>query len=374
MLAVLTDRKFDYVVILGSGASSAVTKGQFPTDPNFLEKLVKAGDSPYLNPEIIGLALAHLEGLGKKKNWFKNSFETVWSQIDDAYNQLKTNPVSPLLPEIQNNFAEMRARAAAKERDRGSRYYYSVREGNPTSTELLINAGWECLQAVLTLLGQLPHKTDLDRFFKRLPFLKDTPTRCAVIDFNYDLTFETACKNSKVDFVDFPVDDSSAVKGGGILVLKPHGSVNWVQRIGAVDGLTESINRRTGALPPAEAGYEAPGHRYFVQPMIIGLRPKHEHGELSSDRRTVDLFRDIREACVTVLAGARELSIVGYRFPPADLYFRRVIMDATAAREQPLERLSFVGRDGDNDYWETLLNHLFWVRSKADICVDLGGF
>jgi len=141
VLGVLTDHKFDYVAILGSGASSAVTKGQFPTDPNFLEKLVKAGDSPYLIPEIIGLALAHLEGLGKKKNWFKNSFETMWSQIDDAYNQLKSNPVSPLLPEIQSNFAGMRARAAAKERDRGSRYYYSVREGNPTSTELLINAG-----------------------------------------------------------------------------------------------------------------------------------------------------------------------------------------------------------------------------------------
>ena len=374
MLGVLTDHKFDYVVILGSGASSAVTKGEFPTDPNFLEKLVKAGDNPYLNPEIIGLALAQLKGLEKKGNWFTNSFETVWSQIDDAYNQLRTNPVSPLLPDIQGNFARMRAEAAAKERDRGSRYYYSVREGNPTSTELLINAGWECLQAVLALLGQLPPKTDLDRFFKRLPFLKDTPTHCAVIDFNYDLTFETACKNSNVDFVDFPLDDSSAVKGEGILVLKPHGSVNWVQRIGAVDGLTESIKRGTDALPLAEAGYEAPGHRYLVQPMIIGLRPKHEHGEFSSDRRTVDLFRGIREACVAVLAGARELSIVGYRFPPADRYFRRVLMEATAARERPVERVRFIGRDGDKDQWETLINHLFWPKSKEDICVDLDGF
>lgn len=374
MLEVLTDYKFHHVVILGSGASSSVTKGQFPTDPNFLEKLAKANDNPYLNSEIIGLALAHLKGLEKERNWFKNSFETVWSQIDDAYDQLKTNPISALPPEVKNKFAGMRARAAAKERDTGSRYYYSVREGNPTTHELLINAGWECLQGVPALLGQIPKKTDLDRFFKRLPFLKKMPTRCAVIDFNYDLTFETACKKSKVDFVDFPLDDSTAVKGERMPVLKPHGSVNWVQRIDAVDGLSKSIQRRTDALPLAEAGYEAPRRRYLVQPMIIGLRPTHEHGDLSSDSRTVELFRGIREACVTVLAGARELSIVGYRFPPADLYFRRVLMDGTAARERPLARVRFINRAGKIDYWKALINQLFWVRSKKDIHVDLDGF
>ncbi len=320
-----------------------------------------------MQPSIIELALRYLQG--DRNDWVNQSFEEAWTLIDDSYNAAH----APLCQEIRSEFVQLRAAAARREREHGGRCYYSVRQGNPTGTELLINAGWECLQALLALLGRVPENSDLDRFFRRLPYLKETPTRCAVISFNYDLVFETACRNANIHFTDYPL---GVVFGedGGIYLIKPHGSVNWVQRIDAVGGTTESIDRRSDTLLLHEAGYEAPGHMYLVQPMLVGLRPKHEHEDLSFDRLTVDLFRKIREACVTVLTGAREVSIVGYRFPPADRYFRRVLMEARAARERPLAQVNYIGLGGDDGYWKTLIRHLFWVRSDADIAVDLAGF
>jgi hypothetical protein len=369
-LGLSGDQPLEHVVILGSGASAAVTEGTdepFPTDPYFLKRLNEHRDHPYLNPCIIKLALNYLRHGGK--DWENQSFEEAWTSIDEAYND-----VTELLAlEIRSKFAELRAGAARREHERGLGFYYSVRQGNPTSTELLINAGWECMQALLALLGRLPDKTDLERFFGKLPYLKDTPTRCAVISFNYDLAFETGCNNTNIHLIDYPLA-ADCGKDRGICIIKPHGSVNWVQRIDTVGGTTESIIHRSEALALNEIGYEAPRHRYLAQPMLVGLRPKHEHDERSSDRCTVDLFRKIREACATSLASAREISIVGYRFPPADRYFRRVLMEASGSRERPLARVNYIGKDGDEAYWKNLLSHLFWVRSRADVKVNLDRF
>ncbi len=369
-LALSDKRPFEHVVILGSGASAAVTEDStnpFPTDPNILQRLKHHRYDYYLQPLIIEMALRYLQGDGN--DWVDRSFEEVWSLIDDSY-----NAVHPPLPrKIRSEFARLRAEAAHRERENGVRCYYSVREGNPTSTELLVNAGWECLQAILALLGHLPEGTDLDRFFRRLPHLRDTPSAFAVISFNYDLAFETACNDASICFINYPVAVDYD-KGEGIVLLKPHGSVNWVQRIDAAKGTTISIDSQNVALPLDETGYEAPRKKHLTQPMVVGLRPKHEHDERSRDRLPVDLFRAIREACVTVLANAKEVSIIGYRFPPADRYFRNVLMDAWAARERPLARVRYIGKGGDESNWKGIISHLFWLRSHTDISVDLRGF
>ena len=97
---------YQVVQYLGSGARSTIwhvrdcqTNDSFAlkrtvkhesSDDKFLQQIQKRNekqDRPYLNPEIIQLALQYLHYLGvKPEEWTSLSFERVWSAIDDAYN------------------------------------------------------------------------------------------------------------------------------------------------------------------------------------------------------------------------------------------------------------------------------------------------
>jgi len=361
-----------YLIILGAGASTAVTNGDFPTDDTFLSRIRKSKNSPYLNPTIIQLALDYL-GIGEEDR-ASRSFEEAWSAIDDAYNNRDWLPCNG---EILAKFERQRQKIINLEIEKRQRRYYSrrVRKG-ATAEELFTNAGWECQQGALGALREIPNNATLSKFLDRIPFLKERASDCAVISFNYDLLLETACGNANIPFVDYPLDydPTKALVNpkDSLILLKPHGSLNWKRRDKGERDI--AIARRADALELRETGYLTANAPVLVQPMIIGLRPKGEHEPKAETDTVLELFRAIREACTQLIAAAQKIFIVGYRFPPADRYFRNLLMDAQSARERPLGRIQFIGLGGGEEYWARLLRHLFWTSSNTEVSIDLSGF
>lgn len=363
-----------YLIILGAGASTAVTNGAFPTDDKFLQRIQDRGkqDRPYLNPKVIQLALQYI-GVNPEE-WVSRSFEEAWSAIDDAYN----NPDwLPPKEDILAHFRQEQIDLTELEITNRERRYYSrrVRKG-ATAEELFTNAGWECQQGALGALREIPNNADLSKFFDRIPFLKERASDCAVISFNYDLLLETACGNANIPFVDYPLD-YDPIKAlvnpkESLILLKPHGSLNWVRRDSERNAI--SIKRQADALELLQTGYDTLIASDLVQPMIIGLRRKGEHEPKAETDTVLELFRAIDEACAQLIAAARKIFIVGYRFPPADRYFRRLLMNAQNARERPLGRVDFIGLGGEEEHWVRLLRHLFWTSSNTEVSIDLSGF
>ena len=353
--------EIETVVILGAGASAAVTSGTafpLPTDDTLLQiyhDLIAA------EHQLLGMALSILIG----DNWHHRRFEEVWSAIDDRYNMVP--PLS--LGQREREFYALFHLLAEEERRRGGPFYYArryPRDERVAGPEILIHAGWECHRLAQRIYGKLVQGYDRQRYVRRVPEMADSKS-CAVISFNYDKLYESSLDPE--NFYHYPLQPAK-----GILVLKPHGSANWRQTI---DTRTDAstIEYTPGPLGLDEFGYQGAD---LVQSFLVGLRRKHELKVGVRGGEVGRLCQEILDACASVLGQARHTIVVGHRFPPADVYFREVLMRAKASRSRPMELVRFINleknperRQEARGYWETFLNHVFWT---ADVKVCLEGF
>lgn len=128
-----------------------------------------------------------------------------------------------------------------------------------------------------------------------------------------------------------PTYTASGAEPGRIVVLKPHGSVNWTHRCPRIAGPADQIDFGV-TLPPDAMGYQP---NWLVQNVVIGLRTKLEHTAAESSAAVRTLFREVLKPCEDVLATAARICIVGYRFAPADTGFLDMLARAIARREGP---------------------------------------
>lgn len=135
-----------------------------------------------------------------------------------------------------------------------------------------------------------------------------------VVSFNYDTIFERS----------LPVRSKARYAGlsrakGTILLLKPHGSVNW--RI-AKNGEIEEVATTAGS-----AVIVAPTHLKFVS----GPTPQDETQPGYLDQAPE--IRNIWAQMEGEMRLARALVFIGYSFPVADLYFASVLRSVLADRD-----------------------------------------
>jgi hypothetical protein len=315
------------VVLLGAGASMATHSlpGAIGALRSWRKKIPNAFP-------LLRLALEKWVG----PDWVERNLEEAWGRIDVARNERlgATSSASSTedlsLEERARVWTLVRA-AAQNERDNPSYYRMQARRGDLSAEQLLsVVAGWNLRSLIQQEFSPRlvpekghPYGAMLDRI---------QPS--AVISFNYDTLFEQF-----MDVAGRRWTYEADVTTDRVLVLKPHGAVNWTH---VVTGSPDFGDRVLGLqLRSEDMGYQSShgGDPWLFQNLVVGLRPKWEHG---SAERSVNLsihFASILKACQRELASADALWVIGYGFPRADTTFMDVIARAIAGRSAPAVRV-----------------------------------
>lgn len=136
-------------------------------------------------------------------------------------------------------------------------------------------------------------------------------SRDVIISFNYDTILEGSL--SKDTWAYYELADTTRK----IPILKPHGSINWVETT------NEQIKISTTAVPPLIV---APTHLKF-----IGLKEinSNSSGYLDTNQTITEIWSEMEKQ----MKKAKVIVFVGYSFPDADLYFSSVLRTVlTSAR------------------------------------------
>ena len=106
-----------------------------------------------------------------------------------------------------------------------------------------------------------------------------------------------------------------------IRILKPHGSVNLAHVMPSTSGVPDQV--LDVELRVENMGYHSGlwPKKWFLQNLVVGLRPKTEHTGCEQSDILRAHFQRILNACASAFAGAQEAWVVGYSFPSADTSF-----------------------------------------------------
>ena len=162
------------------------------------------------------------------------------------------------------------------------------------------------------------------------------PNDC-VVSFNYDLLTETVLRQIGRRFdLAKSESDITKVRRKKILFCKPHGSLDWKQ---TVPEEIAKVKLQGKPIPEKDIGCYGD---FNVQPGIVPPVPFKEQiispESQSSVRNSYELLVT-QWRCVTKrLSEADEMIVMGYGFPPEDLYGRYLFTEA-AARRDPDKKL-----------------------------------
>ncbi len=326
------------VLIVGAGASRATSN--LPTAFTALE----AWQANILNNyRLLAFALEAWVG----ENWPNTNLETAWTRIDIAWKERAAGAQEFEVPDLthaQRQEVWRRAFEAAAAEAPGPAYYGPQIQGaqdlgHSTEQFLSIAAGWELRR----LIQEKFVLAVSDRGRKLYGEVLRQARPDAVISFNYDTLIEQCLPGDSWTYA------ASEVDARRTLVLKPHGSVNWVHRYPRITGPAEQIEFQV-TLPAQAMGYQG---NWLVQNAVIGLRAKIEHTPAESSLAIRTLFRGVLNRCEEVLAAADRVWIVGYRIAPADTGFLDALARALARRHAP-PQVSVIGHGNPED----LLPHI----------------
>lgn len=270
--------------------------------------------------------------------WPEKNLEEAWTQIDVAWKERAAGASQFAVRDLTDSQRRKVWRLAfeAKAVEAPEPNYYRTQlewaqtQGYSTEQFLTVVAGWELrrlIQQEFDVTIKHESRGPYERLLRELQ-----PTK--VISFNYDTLLEQCLEQGTWTYSVLEEESHQ------ILILKPHGSVNWTHHLSRTRGLTDQVSFDT-TLSPEDMGYRG---GWLVQNLVIGLRDKIEHtpAERSPILRT--LFLGILMACERVLVDAEKIWVVGYRFAAADTSFLDVLARSLARRARP-PSLSVISRD-----------------------------
>jgi hypothetical protein len=134
-----------------------------------------------------------------------------------------------------------------------------------------------------------------------------------IVSFNYDTVLETSLPGHRRWGYD-QIEDCE----GRLRVLKPHGSVNWELRNGAIGR----------AADPGSPVIVAPSHLKFVPYSVTAPRAEASIGYLNQSNQIGEVW----SAMERHMSEAKALVFIGYSFPISDLYFSSLLRSVLASR------------------------------------------
>ncbi len=152
-------------------------------------------------------------------------------------------------------------------------------------------------------------------FGERVKALIQKGVCVAVVSFNWDLMAEWALTEASVPW------DYRAGDRGTVHVIKPHGSINWINRNGTAYGQVA-----TGVWFSLDRPFENP----FRGQEAHGLRIVTYPGDAEDN----EAARELRGFAADALSRSDQIVFIGYSMPEYDSVARRMIVDGLSRREE----------------------------------------
>src|ERR1043166_9007776 len=147
----------------------------------------------------------------------------------------------------------------------------------------------------------------------------------SIVSFNYDVIFEYSLPENLI-WIYVGIDGPDRTRP--VKILKPHGSINWVEDNGNI-GAEDDPD-----LFPDQPIVVAPTHLKFIgsgrSEEADNSETKSTAGYLNQSEQIADIWRAMEEA----MKDAKGFVFVGYSFPSFDLYFSSVLRSVLATRSK----------------------------------------
>lgn len=348
------------LLIIGAGCSAG--SASLPTDKDFLyqkyseiekEYFLKKGiDKLYpfggANPDVL------------VEHWRQYRLEIVWSEIDANYN----SPKFILKPnEIEEIYSTLKRLAEEELRGNLESKYYSVYQyQDPTNRTpyqyLFMFAGWELKKIIYKTYTQILKEEQKKLYEKLIEFCVRESDCVEIISFNYDTLIEQALERYHYEVIDNPKKD-------GIKIIKPHGSVNWLQ-IDKPSNQSQNIISCDKPLDLIHMGYKETG---FFQPALVGLIDRKPEYEI--DR---GIYKSLGIAIEHSLMDADRVVVVGYSFPSGDRHIKGILKEAKVQmkfhNKPPLKRITavcYLDELSKKDMEEDLVRLFYVDKNNIDV-------
>lgn len=343
-----------WVLMFGAGASHAAGRS-LPLDRDFLKlQAEKAEKKPFLHRALTILY---------RENWTGESLESAWSEIDDNYNNSKVTLNTSDVRWIFDNLE----RLAGEEQSLNVKYYRWYRDSHrrfSPAKYLFMFAGWE----LRNLVADTYSNARMDAQIHQCLYTKLPNKVITVVSLNYDLIAEKSLSVGEWFYAHIETRREDAV-----MVLKPHGSVNWIHAI-PLDEPADRIFRAEQPLAP-RFGFT---DDLFLQPSVIGLvRTKREFGPDEQSLAVRYIYGAILHELGGVIARATHILVVGCSFAPGDQHIQAALISARQKRAAGLPlNVGYIGKAKDEleeeeKRWRVRLERIF---GTPPVEVNLNGF
>lgn len=325
------------VVIVGAGCSKGLAG--LPTDISFMQENYKDIHSAYFLNEALNLIY---DGgtiitipTSRIDSWKKERLEVCWNEIDEN----GKNPKIFIRSERIDNWMFALNEIINNENKKKYKYYTEYFYRDPVSRShykyLFMFAEWELKKLVSDKLGCVADNSILLKYRSLIEKINKIAQEKvhAYISFNYDTLIEQALNG----FVYLGPDNRSHLNNylsvGLIPFLKPHGSLNWLLKLGQEKGEGDlkpfEVNQIDRLITSCEMGFHSSD---LYQPAIISMvGSKQEQAPFSYGEVNVlnHMFSEIILRSVSdVIKDAEQLVIIGYSFPLTDGYVKNALAKA----------------------------------------------
>lgn len=229
-------------------------------------------------------------------------------------------------------------------------------------------------------IGWRARTRDLEEYLKR--YVVPTGKQHTFVSFNYDLllehclevagtswsprhgygaAFRWAITNDPSEGGGTPVEPLVGNTSSRIVVLKPHGSLNWLALAGRPGRLPVISTTAGGQVRYIGSTLTHPSVR-FPNELPVSVAP-FILPPTSAKQTHMPLLCRLRRQEVIALADANELYVIGWSIPKTDLDQVRLIEEAVAQRRQPFSRVVVVNYKQQDAYYDRVAR-IFGVRRQ----------
>jgi len=314
-------------IIIGAGCSAGLADALL--DKDFLNN--KRG--PIARLPFLHFAIRQLyekwDGKRDIGGIWGNRLETVWSRIDHNFDF----PERSFDDSDKNNIIAMHMDLADKENN-SKKYYYRyylehpliLSDGNATIEQMLfLFAGWEIRRLILDSYNIELSNGSRVKYEKLMDKLRADKQNTYFISFNYDTLIE---QTLKWDCYYLGLGDWNQNNGKGYPIVKPHGSLNWLQ-LG---------NKRIGLnykpyIQEEDIGFDKNGD--FQQHSIIGLVDKKKEYSLAENPGVVKMLyqEGVKPQLEKIFNEVDRFIILGYSLPFGDNHIINILQKINEKRK-----------------------------------------
>ena len=203
--------------------------------------------------------------------------------------------------------------------------------------DMSLLGGWDLRCLVSEVYRAAQPSSEVNNYKKLMCKYEIRPDASTVfVSLNYDFVLEHALEQFLPSGWYYPhVQTQVERPAGGVRVLKPHGSLNWLFR-GNAPTVEIGTDYRLDSVP--NENFE---DNRFKQAMVIEPTQVKEALNVreTQAQKTTELFANIWRCMFDALARAEIVFIIGYSFPSTDHHFRTLLRLANQRKQKVYEKV-----------------------------------